>query len=245
MNSAFQGNDYFNIQRLVLHEKSHFLWAGLFDKKLKDDWADIGSWYLDPTVSSGWSTTKTTEFVSAYSHANNPDEDMAESISFYVMNPDLLMSRSIRKFEFIRDRIMNGTRYVAMIRQDLTFMVYNLFPDYNYPGKIKRVDVKVEGKSNEDKKITLEMILNEKSFVNIVLRGLIPSEPAVIPPAPPQEPTGKKIVEFTKAVSVLLRKIVLNDDKLKRSVLNATQLIQISSKHAPVLHNMCIIEASG
>ena len=160
MNSAFQGNDYFNIQRLVLHEKSHFLWAGLFDKKLKDDWVDIGSWYLDPTVSSGWSTTKTTEFVSAYSHANNPDEDMAESISFYVMNPDLLMSRSIRKFEFIRDRIMNGTRYVAMIRQDLTFMVYNLFPDYNYPGKIKRVDVRVEGKSNEDKKITLEIELN-------------------------------------------------------------------------------------
>ena len=160
MNSAFQGNDYFNIQRLVLHEKSHFLWAGLFDKKLKDDWADLGGWRLDPTVSSGWSTTKTTEFVSAYSHANNPDEDMAESISFYVMNPDLLMSRSIRKFEFIRDRIMNGTRYVAMIRQDLTFMVYNLFPDYNYPGKIKRVDVKVEGKSNEDKKITLEIELN-------------------------------------------------------------------------------------
>ena len=160
MNSAFQGNDYFNIQRLVLHEKSHFLWAGLFDKKLKDDWADLGGWFLDPTVSSGWSTTKTTEFVSAYSHANNPDEDMAESISFYVMNPDMLMSRSIRKFEFIRDRIMNGTRYVAMIRQDLTFMVYNLFPDYNYPGKIKRVDIKVEGKSNEDKKITLEVELN-------------------------------------------------------------------------------------
>ena len=160
MNSAFQGNDYFNIQRLVLHEKSHFLWEGLFSQQLKNDWADLGGWYLDPTVGSGWSTTKTTEFVSAYSHANNPNEDMAESIAFYVMNPDLLISRSIRKFEFIRDRIMNGTRYVAMIRQDLTFMVYNLFPDYNYPGKIKRVDVKVEGKSNEDKKIILEIELN-------------------------------------------------------------------------------------
>ena len=160
MNSAFQGNDYFNIQRLVLHEKAHFLWEGLFSQQLKNDWADLGGWYLDPTVGSGWSTTKTTEFVSAYSHANNPNEDMAESIAFYVMNPDLLMSRSIRKFEFIRDRIMNGTRYVAMIRKDLTFIVYNLSPDYNYPGKIKRVDIKVEGKSNEDKKITLEIELN-------------------------------------------------------------------------------------
>lgn len=160
MNAAFQGNDYFNIQRLVLHEKAHFLWEGLFDQQLKTDWATVGGWYTDPTVSSGWSTTKTTEFVSAYAHANNPNEDMAESISFYVMNPDMLMSRSIRKFEFIRDRIMNGTRYVAMIRKDLTFMVYNLSPDYNYPGKIKRVDIKVEGKSNEDKKITLEIELN-------------------------------------------------------------------------------------
>jgi hypothetical protein len=160
MNAAFQGNDYFNIQRLVLHEKAHFLWEGLFDQQLKTDWADLGGWYVDPTVSSGWSTTKTTEFVSAYAHANNPNEDMAESISFYVMNPDMLMSRSIRKFEFIRDRIMNGTRYVAMIRKDLTFMVYNLSPDYNYPGKIKRVDVKVEGALNQDKKITLEVELN-------------------------------------------------------------------------------------
>jgi hypothetical protein len=160
MNAAFQGNDYFNIQRLVLHEKSHFLWEGLFDEQLKKDWSDLGGWYVDPTVSSGWSTTKTTEFVSAYAHANNPNEDMAESISFYVMNPDMLMSRSIRKFEFIRDRIMNGTRYVAMIRKDLTFMVYNLSPDYNYPGKIKRVDIKVEGGANQDKKITLEIELN-------------------------------------------------------------------------------------
>lgn len=160
MNAAFQGNDYFNIQRLVLHEKAHFLWEGLFSQQIKNDWAEVGGWYIDPTVGSGWSTTKTTEFVSAYSHANNPNEDMAESIAFYVMNPDLLMSRSIRKFEFIRDRIMNGTRYVAMIRKDLTFMVYNLSPDVNYPGKIKRVDIKVEGASNQDKKVTLEIELN-------------------------------------------------------------------------------------
>ncbi len=160
MNAAFQGNDYFNIQRLVLHEKSHFLWEGLFSQQIKNDWAELGGWYIDPTVGSGWSTTKTTEFVSAYAHANNPNEDMAESIAFYVMNPDMLMSRSIRKFEFIRDRIMNGTRYVAMIRKDLTFMVYNLSPDINYPGKIKRVDIKVEGGRNQDKIVTLEIELN-------------------------------------------------------------------------------------
>jgi hypothetical protein len=39
-------------------------------------------------------------------------------------------------------------------------MVYNLSPDYNYPGKIKRVDIKVEGGSNQDKKIIMEIELN-------------------------------------------------------------------------------------
>ena len=42
----------------------------------------------------------------------------------------------MQKYEFIRGRIMSGTRYIAKIRDDLTFTVYNLFPDYFYPGKI-------------------------------------------------------------------------------------------------------------
>lgn len=157
MQKAFNTPDYGFIQRLVLHEKSHFLWAGLFDQKLKDDWVTIGGWYLDPTAPTGWSTTKTTEFVSAYAHAKNPDEDMAETVATYVTNPDLLMSRSISKFEFIRDRVMHGTRYVAMIRKDLTFTVYNLSPDYNYPGKIEGVNVSVVGLANEDKKLVIEL----------------------------------------------------------------------------------------
>jgi hypothetical protein len=160
MQKAFNSSDYGSIQRLILHEKAHFLWAGLFEQKLKDDWANIGGWYIDPTAPSGWSTTKTTEFVSAYAHALNPDEDMAETIASYVTNPNLLLSRSIRKYEFIRDRIMHGTRYVSMIRKDLTFMVYNLFPDYNYPGKIEGVTVNVIGLPNSDKKLIIEIKLH-------------------------------------------------------------------------------------
>ena len=160
MQSAFSSNVYFDIQRLILHEKTHFLWAGLFEQKLKDDWAELGGWHLDPTAASGWSTTRTTEFVSAYAHALNPDEDMAESVSFYVTNPDMLMSRSIRKFEFVRDRIMHGTRYVAQIRKDLTFTVYNLLPDYNYPGKIESVNVNVLGGPDQDKKLMIELRLH-------------------------------------------------------------------------------------
>jgi len=159
MESAFKDQGIGYMHRLVLHEKAHFLWEYSFDETTKDDWSKTGGWFKDPTSPSGWSTSNTTEFVSAYGHEKNPNEDMAESISFYITNPEALRSRSLKKFEFIRDRIMKGTRYISVIRPDLTFQVYNLFPDYNYPGKIKRTKLEVFGKENEDKKIVFEIEL--------------------------------------------------------------------------------------
>lgn len=159
MEGAFIDQNIDYMQRLVLHEKAHFLWAHTFDTTTKNDWATLGGWFKDPTSLSGWSTSNTTEFVSAYAHLKNPDEDMAESIAFFITNPDAFRSRSIKKFEFVRDRIMKGTRYISIIRPDLTFQVYNLFPDYNYPGKIKRTKIDVYGKADEDKRIVLEIEL--------------------------------------------------------------------------------------
>ena len=134
MESAFKGAGPDYIHRLILHEKAHFLWAHLFDEQLKQDWIKLGGWFENPDDSDGWSTTKQTEFVSAYAHGKNPNEDMAESISYYIVNPDKLRSRSPAKYEFIQNRIMHGTRYISKIREDLTFEVYNLYPDYVYPG---------------------------------------------------------------------------------------------------------------
>ena len=167
MESAFQeqGLDY--IHRLILHEKAHFLWEHLFDDQLKQDWIELGGWYENPDDADGWSTTKQVEFVSAYAHAKNPNEDMAETISYYIVNPDKLRSRSPAKYEFIRDRVMHGTRYISRIREDLTFQVYNLYPDLVYPGRIIRVDIQVVGKPEEDKKVTIELELHrENDFDN-------------------------------------------------------------------------------
>ncbi len=162
MSKAFNQAEINSVHRLILHEKAHFLWEYTFDQKLRDDWAVLGGWFKDPSSVSGWSTSNTTEFVSAYAHQKNPNEDMAESIAAYVNNPDILLSRSVRKYEFIRDRVMHGTRYKAQIREDLTFMVYNLFPDYVYPGKIIGVNIDVKGGANEDKEVTIEFRLNSK-----------------------------------------------------------------------------------
>jgi hypothetical protein len=161
METAFGGDaNGFETLRLILHEKTHFLWAYTFSEEIKNDWITLGGWYPDPNAAEGWSTTKDTEFVSAYAHAKNPNEDMAESVAHYLKNPELLMSRSLSKYEFIRDRIMHGTRYISKIPDHLTFEVLNLNPDYDYPGKIKRLDVKVEGAPNEDKLVTIEFELN-------------------------------------------------------------------------------------
>tara|TARA_X000000950_G_scaffold280460_1_gene375125 strand:- start:49 stop:3717 length:3669 start_codon:yes stop_codon:yes gene_type:complete len=160
MSKAFISSDINDTRRLILHEKAHFLWAYTFDNDLKNDWIEIGGWYEDPTSASGWSTTNTTESVSAYAHLKSPNEDMAESIAFYLTNPDALMSVSMQKFEFIRDRVMHGTRYIAQIREDLTFTVYNLYPDYTYPGKVTKVEVDVVGGSEEDKLVTIRATLN-------------------------------------------------------------------------------------
>jgi len=168
MESAFTTSSIGHIHRLIIHEKSHFLWAHQFDQQLRDDWIKLGGWYQDANADSGWSTSKQTEFVSAYAHLKNPNEDMAESISFFIINPDLLKSRALGKYEFVRDRIMQGNIYIAQIDEELTFQVYNLFPDYVFPGKIKRLDIDVAGAPTEDKIVTIEVELHT---LNTALEG--------------------------------------------------------------------------
>ncbi len=169
MDSAFV--EVHSTHRLIIHEKTHFMWANLFDEALRQDWATTGGWYVDHGVSSGWSTTQTTQFVSPYAHFKNPDEDLAESVADYVLNPALLRSRAPAKFDFIERRIMRGDMYVAAIRPDLTFQVYNLYPDTIYPGKIKTLDLSVTGAPNSDKlvKLDIELTATDPRFPGAVL----------------------------------------------------------------------------
>ncbi|MCZ6671649.1 MAG: hypothetical protein O7C75_01795 [Verrucomicrobia bacterium] len=156
MSSAFTANIE-HTHRLMLHEKAHFIWGTLLSEETKNKWVEIGGWYEEsPGV---WRTSGTTEFLNAYSHGINPNEDFAESTAYFIMNPDKLKSRSLTKYEFIRDRIMKGNSYLSKIREDLTFEVFNLFPDYIYPGKVNGVEILVEGTPEEDKQITFEISL--------------------------------------------------------------------------------------
>jgi len=160
MEKAFNTVSIDYLHRLILHEKAHFLWAKIFDDELKNNWIELGGWYECTEKESGWCTTKQTEFVSAYAHLKNPNEDMAESLSYFIVNPDALKSRSLAKYEFVRDRIMQGNIYISQIQENLTFKVYNLYPDYVFPGKVKKLFVSVDGAPNEDKTVTVEIQLH-------------------------------------------------------------------------------------
>ncbi len=46
MESAFKGQGLDYIHRLILHEKAHFLWEHLFEDQLKQDWIELGGWYV-------------------------------------------------------------------------------------------------------------------------------------------------------------------------------------------------------
>ena len=159
-------------QRIILHEKAHFLWDYLFDRQLKADWIELGEWYYED---GRWMTTNQTEFVSDYAHGENPNEDMAESIAYYIVTPDKLRSRSPAKYAFIQNRIMHGTRYISTIREDLTFVVYNLYPDYVYPGQVVRVDVTVEGDSEGEgtKKVEVEIETHTENELDYSIGGFV------------------------------------------------------------------------
>ena len=105
--SAFGHPNFKDTYRVIAHEKTHFLWAYVFNPQLKADWKELGGWYPDLNSESGWSTTKErSEFVSNYAYETDPNEDMAESLAYYLIYGDRLRACSPAKYEFIHQRII-------------------------------------------------------------------------------------------------------------------------------------------
>ncbi len=93
-------------QRIIIHEKAHFLWEYALNGKLRKQWSDLGGWQKTPKNRFGWSNTRSRkEFVTAYAHSKNPNEDWAESVAYYLIHPDRLRSASHTKYDFV-DRVM-------------------------------------------------------------------------------------------------------------------------------------------
>ena len=73
MEKAF-GADLPDTQRLILHEKAHFMWENVFSEELRQNWTALGGWYFDADEGEEgeWKTTESTTFVSPYAHGHNP-----------------------------------------------------------------------------------------------------------------------------------------------------------------------------
>ena len=98
------------ISKTIAHEKAHFLWTHLFPEQLKNDWQELGGWYevkKDSENKEGWATNRDRgTFISDYAMEKNPNEDMAESLAYYLVYPDKLRSECPDKYEFVHKRIM-------------------------------------------------------------------------------------------------------------------------------------------
>ena len=98
------------ISKTIAHEKAHFLWTHLFPEQLKNDWQELGGWYevkKDAKNKEGWATTRDRgTFISDYAMEKNPNEDMAESLAYYLVYPDRLKTQCPDKYDFVHERIM-------------------------------------------------------------------------------------------------------------------------------------------
>ncbi len=93
-------------QRIIFHEKAHFLWEYALNGELRKQWSDLGGWYKDKNRRFGWANNNNRkEFVTPYAFSKNPNEDWAESVAYYLLNPNKLRSCSLTKYDFI-DRVM-------------------------------------------------------------------------------------------------------------------------------------------
>jgi len=104
----------------------------------------------------GWGSCEKTSFVSSYA-TTNPNEDFADSMASFMLQPDLIRSVAPKKYEFIKNNLMQGSRYISKIREDLTFEVFNLYPDYTYPGNISALKVEITGAGEDNKLLNIRV----------------------------------------------------------------------------------------
>ena len=114
--SVLDNSPVSDIHKILAHEKSHFLWEHLLTSQLKNDWVELGGWYQNLQSMHGWSTNrKREEFVTDYAFQKNPNEDMAETLAFYLVSPNKLQACNMAKYNFIHERILltYGKRYIS------------------------------------------------------------------------------------------------------------------------------------
>jgi hypothetical protein len=135
------------------------LWDREIPTALKQEWIKLGGW--SNTSTGGWQTDNPTEAWSKVEVGvyTGPKADFAASVATYVSNGEELRARSPKRYEFLRLYVMHGSRYIRKLREDLSFPVLNLWPDYTGPGGIREATAVVRGNPSQDKIIQGRLLL--------------------------------------------------------------------------------------
>jgi len=94
-------------RHILVHEMAHSFQHAhpeLVDEWVESFWKRSGIHYLNPA------SPPYPKSVSSYGNVN-PLEDMAEAVAMYVEDPKRMMRLNKRRYEFVRDKIMNGREY--------------------------------------------------------------------------------------------------------------------------------------
>jgi len=206
MNSAFMAKNFDYTYGLVLHEKFHFIYDE-FDKEMKQKWRDLSNWTeINDTYDMAWHTKDELNFVSAYAHLKNPNEDFAESGRAYIQQPKHLKNVAPGKYAFIKEAL--GVIYNIVYRKSLTFRVTNPWSDNTPPSAIKKLSVTVHGAPEEDKKINIVITLHNDDYQNQTnVLGKVSLRHATMKDLRPIELEGSLIANETNS-ALVLRQVV-------------------------------------
>lgn len=183
MDIAFRSNHEDYIRRLIAHEMTHFVWHKILKEETKKQFMQFSGWsltlpqggvkassatasdYPKGRVAFGedevWYRKTTTNFVSDYSAAHNPDEDFAETVSYYIYLPDKVRTLAPEKYTFIKN-VINGYEYVVLVDEKYTFQVFNLHPDTIFPGKIVGTDIEVYKMDSGANRVVMTLTLSKR-----------------------------------------------------------------------------------
>ncbi len=172
MDNAWSSGSADYIERLIAHEMAHFLWHKVFTGETHTQFMQLSGWVsIGPLT---WTHRTTTNFVSAHAASINPDEDFAETLSYYIYAPDHVRTIAADKYAFVKD-VIDGYEYVLLVDQQFTFQVFNLEPDLTFPGKIMGIDTEVSKLESGDNHVVVTLHLSsalgdgaERAYMRLV-----------------------------------------------------------------------------